>query len=154
MKGISPSSRWRPSLRRPRRRQGKDPFRTTSPRFIPDRRVKLETFPTSLHPGHGPPDSHRVRTTRPHRRQAPHREDHAPPEHCQRHHGQPPGILPHRAAHRRTAGRSDRHAAKRPGRSGQFHLRRAASTPRPGCGNGQREGQAARGAQARRGHPS
>ena len=54
----------------------------------------------------------------------------------QRHRQEPPRGLPHRAAHRRAAGRGHRHAALGEGRGHLLHLRRAAAAARPGGGHG------------------
>ena len=59
-----------------------------------------------------------------------------------------------RAADRRAARRSHRHAAHGEGRSDQLHLRRAAAAPHSGGGNGAGKSQAPGRAQARRGHPA
>jgi hypothetical protein len=67
---------------------------------------------------------------------------------------EPPRGLPHRAAHRRAARGSHRHAALGEGRGRLVDLRRARHAPRPGRRDGDREGQAPRRAQARRGHPA
>ncbi len=90
----------------------------------------------------------------PDRGRAPHRQDHDPAEHRQLHRRQPPRGRPHRAAHRRAAGGGHRHAALGQGRGRQLHLRRAGHPPRAGGGDGDREGQAPRRAQARRGDPA
>ena len=82
---------------------------------------------------------------------AAHRQDHAAAEHRQLDHGQPSGSNPDRAADRRAPRRSHRHAALGQGRGDQLHLRRAGQPARPGGRNGDRKGQAAGGAQARRG---
>ena len=56
---------------------------------------------------------------------AAHRQDGAPAEHRAVDHREPPGMLPHRPAHRRAAGRGHRHAALREGRGDLLDLRRA-----------------------------
>ena len=91
---------------------------------------------------------------RPDRRPAAHRQDGAAAEHRPLDHHQPPRVLPHRAAHRRAARGSHRHAALGEGRGHLLDLRRAALAPRAGLGDGDREGQAPRRAQARRRHPA
>ena len=91
---------------------------------------------------------------RPDRRAAAHRQDGAAAEHRPLDHGQPSRVLPHRAAHRRAPGRSHRHAALGEGRGHLLDLRRAALAPRAGLRDGDREGQAPRRAQARRGDPA
>ena len=55
---------------------------------------------------------------------------------------------------RRAAGRGDRHAALGEGRGRVVDLRRAGGAPRPGRGDGDREGQAPGRTRARRGHPA
>ena len=67
---------------------------------------------------------------------------------------QPPRVLPDRAAGRRAAGRSHRHAAHGEGRGDLLDLRRAGHPPRAGRRDGDREGQAPGRAQARRGDPA
>ena len=67
---------------------------------------------------------------------------------------QPSRGVPHRAAHRRAAGRGHRHAAVGEGRGHLVDLRRAAAAPRPGGRDGHREGEAPRRDRPRRGHPA
>ena len=64
-----------------------------------------------------------------------------------------PEVDPHRAAHRRAARGGDRHGADREGRGGGLHLRRARHPPRPGGGDGHREGPPPGRAQEGRGDP-
>ncbi len=61
---------------------------------------------------------------------AAHRQDRAAAEHRARHHGQSSGMLPDRAADRRAAGGSHRHAALGEGRGRVLDLRRAGLAPR------------------------
>ena len=65
-----------------------------------------------------------------------------------------PGVLPHRAADRRAARGSHRHAAHGGGRGDLVDLRRTGHAPRAGRRDGDREGQAPGRTQARRGHPA
>src|SRR6266852_1842083 len=67
---------------------------------------------------------------------------------------QPPRGRANRAADRRAARRSHRHAADGQGRGDQLDLRRAAAAPHPGGGDGARKGQAPGRAQARRRYPA
>ena len=67
---------------------------------------------------------------------------------------QPSRVLPDRAADRRAARGSHRHAALREGRGHLLDLRRAGLAPRAGRRDGDREGQAPGRAQARRGDPA
>ena len=61
---------------------------------------------------------------------AAHRQDGAAAEHRALHHRQPSRVLPDRAADRRAAGGSHRHAALGEGRGGLLDLRRAGLAPR------------------------
>ena len=70
------------------------------------------------------------------------------------HRRQPSRGLSDRAADRRAARGSDRHGALGQGRGRELDLRRAGHAPCPGRRDGDREGQAPRRAQARRGHPA
>ena len=63
-------------------------------------------------------------------------------EYRQGDHRQPPGSVPHCTARRRTARGGHRHAAQREGRGHFLDVRRARDSPRPGGGDGDREGQA------------
>jgi len=65
-----------------------------------------------------------------------------------------PEVVPDRAADRRTSRGSHRHAAHGQGRGHLLDLRRAGHTPRSGCRNGDREGQAPGRTQTRRRHPA
>jgi transcription termination factor Rho len=65
-----------------------------------------------------------------------------------------PEVLPDRAADRRAARGSDRHAALREGRGDFLDLRRTGAPPRAGRRNGDRKGQAPGRAQARCGDPA
>ena len=85
--------------------------------------------------GHGP--------ARADRRAAARRQDGAAAEHRQGDHRQPSRDLPDRAADRRAARGSDRHAALGEGRGDLVHFRRAGAAPRPGRRDGDRKGQAA-----------
>ena len=67
---------------------------------------------------------------------------------------EPSRVLPDRAARRRAAGGGDRHAALGEGRGDLLDLRRAGDAARGGRRDGDREGQAAGRAQARRGDPA
>ena len=67
---------------------------------------------------------------------------------------EPSGSLPDRSPDRRAARGSHRHAALGEGRGHQLDLRRAGVAPRPGRRDGDREGEAPRRAQARRGDPA
>ena len=82
------------------------------------------------------------------------RQDDDPEGHRQRDRREPSRGLPDRAADRRAARRSDRHAAQREGRGDLVHLRRAGDAPRAGRRHGDREGQAAGRTQARRRDPA
>ncbi len=89
-----------------------------------------------------------------HRGAAAHRQDRAAAEHRAVGRDQPSRVLPDRAAHRRAAGRSHRHAALGARRGHLLDLRRASLAPRAGRRNGDRKSQAPRRAQARRGDPA
>ena len=91
---------------------------------------------------------------RAHRGAAAHRQDGAAAEHRPLDHRQSSRVLPDRAADRRAARGSHRHAALGEGRGHLLDLRRAAVAPRAGLGDGDREGQAPRRAQARRRDPA
>ena len=108
----------------------------------------------SDHARDGSAVSDRQGPARPDRGGAAHRQDGAAPEPRQRDRQEPPRGVPHRAAHRRAAGRGHRHAALGEGRGHLLDLRRAAAAPRAGRGHGDREGQAAGRAQARRRDPA
>ena len=82
------------------------------------------------------------------------RQDDADAEHRACDHGQSPGGVPDRAAHRRAARRGHRHAAHGARRGGQLDLRRAGDTARAGRGDGDREGQAPGRARSRRRDPA
>ena len=79
------------------------------------------------------------------------RQDDAAAEHRDFHHLEPPRRLPDRAAHRRAARGSDRDVAHGEGRGRGLDLRRAGEPARAGRRDGDREGEAAGRAQARRG---
>ena len=85
---------------------------------------------------------------------AAHRQDRAAAEHRARHRRQPSRVLPDRAADRRAAGGSHRHAALGEGRGGLLDLRRAGVAPRRGRRDGDREGQAPGRARPRRRDPA
>ena len=104
--------------------------------------------------GHRHRRADRQGPARPDRGAAAHRQDRADAEHRALDHRQPSGVLPDRAADRRTSGRSHRHAALGEGRSRVVHLRRAGGAPRPGRRDGDREGEAAGRAWPRRGDPA
>ena len=82
------------------------------------------------------------------------RQDGAPPEHRELDRLESSGRAPHRSAHRRATRRGHRHAADGEGRGHLLDVRRAADAPRSGGGDGHREGQAPRRAQAGRRHPA
>ncbi len=90
----------------------------------------------------------------PDHRPAAHRQDRDPAKHRQGDHRQSSRVLSHRPSDRRAARGSDRHAALGEGRGHLLDLRRAGDAPRPGRGDGDREGQAAGRAQARRRDPA
>ena len=79
---------------------------------------------------HRPGGAARQRPARPDRLAAAHRQDRAPAEHRPLDRRQPSGVLPDRAAHRRAAGGSHRHAALGEGRGDLLDLRRAGDAPR------------------------
>ena len=85
---------------------------------------------------------------------AAHRQDGAAAEHRPCDHRQSSRMLPDRAADRRAAGGSHGHAALGQGRGGLLDLRRAGGAPRPGRGDGDREGEAPGRARPRRRHPA
>ena len=85
---------------------------------------------------------------------AAHRQDGAAAEHRPFDHAQSSGMLPDRAADRRAARGSHRHAALGEGRGRVLDLRRAGFAPRRGRRNGDREGQAPGRASARRRDPA
>ena len=103
---------------------------------------------------HGPDDAARQGPARPDRRAAAHRQDHAAAGDRQRDHHQSPRGLPDRAADRRAAGRSHRHAALGEGRGRVVDVRRAGAAPRAGRRDGDRKGQAPGRAQEGRRHPA
>ena len=107
-----------------------------------------------LGPRDGSADAARQGPARADRRAAPHRQDDAAAEHRQQHHQEPSRGVPDRAAHRRAAGRSHRHAALGQGRGHLLDLRRAGPAPRAGGRDGHRKGQAPRRAQEGRRHPA
>ena len=76
-------------------------------------------------PGHGSGGADRQRPARPDRRAAAHRQDRAAAEHRAVDRDQPSRVLPDRAADRRAARRSHRHAALGEGRGDLLDLRRA-----------------------------
>ena len=88
--------------------------------LYPDERFKMEVEdPTSKDltaARHRPRRAARQGPARADRRAAAHRQDGAPAEHRPLDHRQSPRVLPDRAAHRRAAGGSDRHAALGEGR--------------------------------------
>ncbi len=100
-------------------------FENLTPLY-PQERIRLETdVRQPLGAGDGPDGPDRQGAARPDRRAAADRQDDAAAEHRQQHHDQPPRGLPHRAAHRRAARRSHRHAAVGEGRGHFLDLRRA-----------------------------
>ena len=101
-----------------------------------------------------PDDADRQGPARPDRRAAAHRQDDAAAEPGEQHREEPSRGLPDRPAHRRAAGRSDRHAAVGAGRGHLVDLRRAGAAPRAGRRDGHREGQAPGRAQEGRRHPA
>ena len=103
---------------------------------------------------HGPDDADRQGPARPDRRAAAHRQDDAAAEHRAVDRDEPPRGLPDRAADRRAARGSDRHAAVGERRGHLLDLRRAGAAPRAGGRDGDREGQAPGRAQEGRGHPA
>ena len=102
--------------------------------LYPDERLKLEIDdPTAqglLAARHRHRLADRQGPARPDRRAAAHRQDRAPAEHRAVDHRQPSRMLPDRAAHRRAAGGSHRHAALGEGRGHLLDLRRAGHAPR------------------------
>ena len=88
------------------------------------------------------------------RRAAARRQDGAAAEHRQGDHRQSSRGVPDRAADRRAARGSHRHAAQREGRGRLLDLRRARHAPRPGRRNGDRKGQAPGRAQEGCRHPA
>ena len=143
---ISRCSRSTPSISTTRRKQRhKVHFDNLTPLY-PDERLQMEVEkPTSkdqtgrvidivapLGKGQRAPD----------RGAAAHRQDRDPAEHRPLDHRQSPGMLSDRAADRRAARRSDRHAALGEGRGDLLDLRRACLAPRAGRRDGDREGKA------------
>ena len=126
--------------------------------LYPDEWLKMEYRGSdqegSLRPRHRHRRAGRQGPARPDRVAAAHRQDRAAAEHRPLDHPQSSGMLSDRAADRRAAGRSHRHAALGEGRGGFLDLRRAGGAPRPGRRDGDREGQAPGRARPRRGHPA
>ena len=143
-------------LRRPRGDEAQDPLRqphAALPHAVAQARDRRSDRQGSLRPRHRHRRADRQGPARPDRRPAAHRQDGAAAEHRPLDHHQSPRVLPHRAAHRRAARGGHRHAALGEGRGHLLDLRRAALAPRAGLRDGDREGQAPRRAQARRGDP-
>ena len=129
-------------------------FENLTPLY-PQQKINLETdVREPVRPRDGPADAARQGPARPDRRAAAHRQDDAAAEHRQQHHQEPSRGVPDRAAHRRAAGRSHRHAALGARRGHLLDLRRARAAPRAGRRDGHREGQAPGRAQEGRGHPA
>ena len=86
-------------------------FENLTPLY-PQERFMLETTPDHpVRPRHGPDDADRQGAARPDRRAAAHRQDDAAAEHRAVGGEEPSRGVPDRAADRRAAGRSHRHAA-------------------------------------------